>query len=55
MKMLFLLCSSDRDTGQTQKNALSKLRIVIITAEFSSCAAGVGYEERRYNFNLSLV
>lgn len=51
MKMLFVLCS--RNTGHTQKNALSKLRVVIITVQFSSCAAG--YEGRRPSFNLSLV
>lgn len=45
MEMLFVLCSRDQDTRQTQRNALSKLR-VIIAAEFSSWAAGVGYKGR---------
>lgn len=53
--MLLLLCSGNQDTGQSQKNALSKLKVVIITVEFSSCAAGVGYKGTRHNFNLSLI
>lgn len=53
MKVLFLLCS--RNARETQKNALSELRVVIITVEFSSCAADVAYKGRRHNFNLSLV
>lgn len=55
MKMLFLLCCRNQETGKTQENALSKLRVVIITVEFSSCAAGVGYKGGRHNFNLPLL
>lgn len=54
-KMLFLICSSNQETGQTQKNALLKIKAVIITAEFSPCAVNVGYKGRRKNFNLFLV
>lgn len=52
-KILFLIHSSNQQTGQTQKDALSKVKVVIITVEFSLCAVDIGYKGSRNNVNLS--
>lgn len=54
-KIPFLICFGNQDIGKTKEHAVSKIKVAIITVEFSPCAVNIGFKRSRNNFNISLV
>lgn len=54
-KILLLICFGNQDIGKTKEHAVSKIKVAIITVEFSPCAVNIGFKRSRNNFNISPV